>query len=262
MLKLNFFLLLFLLLFFGCATETPPSDDSVEDEVLETSLEQSIIRQCIERHGGSKYENSNISFDFRKRSYRSSIRDGSFIYERITKDETKGQIHDKLTNQGLRRTINGTPVALSPKDSAAYANSVNSVIYFALLPYFLLDEAVQTEYLDTVTVKQQPYHKIKVTFRQEGGGRDFQDEYIYWIHQEENTLDYLAYNYIVDGGGARFREAYNARFINGIRFADYINYKPSTETMKVETFDQLLENGELKELSKIETENISVETIN
>ena len=102
------------------------------------------------------------------------------------------------------------------------------------------------------------YQKVKITFNQKKGGKDFEDEYIYWINKETKTMDYLAYNYLVDGGGARFREAYNIRTIKGIRFADYVNYKPIEKTRDINTFGDLFQNQGLKELSKIESENIIV----
>ena len=68
-------------------------------------------------------------------------------------------------------------------------------------------------------------------------------------------MDYLAYSYEVDGGGVRFREAYNTRKIGGVLFQDYVNYKHLKNT-DVSTFDILFEKGELKELSRIELENV------
>jgi len=163
-----------------------------------------------------------------------------------------------LNNKGLFREINGQKVSLSPKDSSAYSNSVNSVLYFALLPYFLNDPAVNATYLGEADIKGEPYHEIMVTFSKEGGGKDHEDEFVYWIHQERHTMDYLAYNYLTDGGGARFREAYNTRTVEGIRFADYINYKPEGDSRDVATFDSLFEAGKLEELSRIDSENVQV----
>lgn len=37
-------------------------------------------------------------------------------------------------------------------------------------------------------------------------------------------MDFLAYEYNVNGGGVLFREAFNSRMIEGMRFQDYINY--------------------------------------
>ena len=97
-----------------------------------------------------------------------------------------------------------------------------------------------------------------MTFKQEGGGDDFDDEYIYWIHRNRHTVDYLAYSFEVNGGGTRFREAYNVRTVEGIRFADYVNYESTTSDFALENYDQLFEVGKVKELSRIETENIEV----
>lgn len=223
------------------------------------SKAQEVVDRAIEVQGGDRIDHSWIDFDFRGRHYRALRDEGLYTYERIFTDTTSGDtIRDVLTNSGFMRMVDWEEVELSDKDSAAYASSVNSVIYFALLPYFLNDEAVQKTYLGEAEIKGEPYHKIKVTFREEGGGKDFQDEYVYWFHRDAYTLDYLAYNYEVGGGGARFREAYNPRTVGGIRFVDYINYKPVEPTMEVEIFDRLFEQGEMRELSRIDTENIEV----
>ena len=73
------------------------------------------------------------------------------------------------------------------------------------------DPAVQPRYLGVDTLQGEPYHEIEVTFRQDGGGRDYEDRFIYWIHPERHTMDYLAYGFHIDDGGARFREATQER---------------------------------------------------
>lgn len=226
--------------------------------VAPAELAQAVVDSAIAVHGMAAVSGNRIEFDFRNRHYVSERRGWRFTYERIFTDSTGRHIRDVLSNNGLLREIDGMPVSLPAEDSAAYARSVNSVIYFALLPYYLNDRAVVKEYLGEVSIKGQPYHKVKVTFRQEGGGRDFEDEYIYWFHRDRHTMDYVAYNYQVDGGGARFREAYNVRTVGGIRFADYINYEPTDSTLEVATFDHRFTTGGLKELSRIETQQVQV----
>ncbi|HMO38059.1 MAG TPA: hypothetical protein PKC76_01390 [Saprospiraceae bacterium] len=254
-------------LLFLIACQSEPSTDAQSSVVriseTKRTLADSIVNQTIIQHGGALYDNSLIRFTFRERQYKARRQGSSFEYERIFTDTSGRQIRDVLNNGGLYREINGQRASLSAKDSSAYANSVNSVLYFALLPAPLNDRAAIREYLGETTLKGKPYHKIRVTFRQEGGGKDFEDEYVYWIHRDEQTMDYLAYNYQTDGGGARFREAYNVREINGIRFADYINYKPKDPAnLQVATFDQLFANGELEELSRIDSENVEVIVLN
>ena len=38
-------------------------------------------------------------------------------------------------------------------------------------------------------------------------------------------MDHLAYSYETDGGGVSFRKGHNFRELNGMRFADYVNFK-------------------------------------
>jgi hypothetical protein len=155
--------------------------------------------------------------------------------------------------------MGGTAVAI--KDTvmiAKLADAVNSVHYFAQLPYGLNEPAVVKELLGEAVIKNEPYFEIGVTFNQEGGGTDFEDEFVYWIHKENYTVDYLAYSYATNGGGIRFREAINPRTVGGIRFVDYNNFKPATLETPLTDLDTAFEAGKLKLLSKIELENVSV----
>ena len=212
-----------------------------------------IINACIQKHGGEHYENAHYSFDFRKHHYEFLYHGGRYIYQRHLDD---GKTKDILSNAGFKRLVDGKEVELTERKSRGYSNSVNSVHYFAFLPFFLNDKAVHKKLLGSSTIRGKEYYKVEVTFDQEGGGDDHDDVYIYWIGKEDFSMDYLAYSYHVNGGGVRFRAAYNPRTIGGIVFQDYINYKHDKET-PVATLDALYEKGELKELSKIELKNIT-----
>ena len=213
---------------------------------------QRIIDRAIESHGGSNYDEVNFSFQFRKYGYVHFRKYSTYRYERHHAD---GLTKDILDNDGFSRQVNDKKVKLSAKDSNNFSNSVNSVIYFAFLPYFLNDAAVMKKTIGTEEIRGKQYFKIQVTFMQEGGGDDFDDIYVYWINQEDYKVDYLAYSFHVNGGGVRFREAYNRRIIDGITFQDYVNYKHNKNT-PVQELGKIFDNGGLTELSRIELKNI------
>ena len=237
------------LMIFACSSCDPAS------KVGNEAKAQVIIDQSIAAHGGKKFDDVKIAFDFRGRHYTAVRQGGLYTYTRSFRDST-GQVEDRLNNEGLQRKINGRPLALPEERKKAFSNSVNSVIYFALLPYGLNDPAVRKQYLGETTLRQQPYHKIGVTFVAEGGGVDHEDEFIYWINQKTHAVDYLAYSYRTDGGGLRFRQAYRPRQVAGLRFQQYINYEPPQGYKTLAGLDKLFEAGQLKELSRIELENI------
>ena len=113
--------------------------------------------------------------------------------------------------------------------------------------------------LGETTIKGKPYYLVQVTFNPEGGGEDFEDVFLYWIHQKDFTIDYLAYSFEEeDETSFRFREAYNARVINGIRFQDYINYSPEDNSIPLDSAESFYKKGKLEELSRIETEHPEV----
>lgn len=219
---------------------------------------QDIVDRSIAAHGGDLYERSFISFKFRDRNYAIYRDGGMFTYERMYQDSI-GSIHDYLNNDYFAREVNGRHFPLGSADSTRFANGLNSIIYFALLPYALNDPAVKKTLLEPSEIESTKYYKVKVTFSEEGGGEDFEDVYVYWFNAETFTMDYLAYSFKVNGGGTRFRKAQNRRVINGITFQDYLNYSGPEGFADIARFDELMKSGEIKLVSEINLENIQVE---
>ena len=217
-----------------------------------------IVTNAIENHGGELFEKSVIEFDFRKKRYILERDQGLYTYHRIF-DDSLGTIHDILTNDGFKRLVNN--VDIDAEWALRYSSSVNSVAYFALLPFGLNDAAVNKELSGVEEIKGESYYKIKVTFDQAGGGEDFEDEFMYWFHTSSLQLDYFGYYYKTDGGGIRFREAVNTREIGGITLSDYINYKGPAGDNDVASLALRYERGELEKLSEIVLENLEVKRL-
>ncbi|TXE17475.1 deoxyribose-phosphate aldolase [Psychroserpens burtonensis] len=234
--------------------------DVKQDVSAETQKVQSIIDKTIEVSGGNKFDKSAIEFTFRATKY-TSIRDfDSRVLSRYMINENNDSVKDVLSSGEFQRFINDFPISVPDSMAVKYSASVNSVHYFAVLPYGLNDLAVKKTLLEDVLVKNNSYYAVKVTFNQDGGGEDFEDVFMYWVNKETNKVDYLAYSYNEsDGKGIRFREAYNERYVNGLRFVDYNNYKPADSSISLISLPQLFEKGKLKMISKIELENIAVQ---
>ena len=217
-----------------------------------------IVNKAIENAGGERYKNAEIDFVFRKRKYKSKRQGGKFQLERIMTDSTGNKVHDILDNEGLERYVNDSAVALVDSLKTPIGNSVNSVHYFVHLPFGLNADAANKKLLGKDSIAGREYYEIKVTFSQEGGGTDHEDEYLYWIDTQTFKVDYLAYNFETNDGGIRFRKAYNPRVIKGIRFVDYQNYKYEDLSTPLSELDSLFEARELELLSVIETEGVEV----
>ncbi len=227
-------------------------------QLKESTNPDDLVNRSILAHGFDKLEGKVVSFDFRGRQYKVERFEDRYIYYRIWEDSI-GLVTDQLVNSSeFSRTINGQEIVVDEKWQQKYSNSVNSVLYFFQLPYGLNDPAVIKKFEGKTTINEEPYYQVLVTFRQENGGEDFQDEYMYWIHEKNYTVDFLAYNYITDGGGVRFRQAINRRNIEGMLFQDYINYKPDSKVTPLRELPKLLESDQLKQLSLIISENIQV----
>lgn len=251
----NLSLAFFLLFLFTCK-ETKTSDAAIMSA-------EDLVHKSIEMMGGKQIDNSEISFDFRDKHFKAIRDQGKFQLERQFKDSLV-EIRDVLDNSGFARYEEGQKIKVVDSMIPKYSGSVNSVHYFSILPYGLDGKAVHKTYLDSVDIAGEQYHKIKVTFSEDGGGEDFEDEYIYWINSQTYTVDYLAYSYKEEDGspGYRFRKAYNPRKINGVRFVDYENYKPMARNVELKKLDQMFMADQLELVSKIDLKNIEVERLN
>lgn len=243
------------LILIGCAWAVLHACSPINEEHPDP---EDIVQKAIEAAGGTGFHEAKIRFRFREYEYEGHLNHQQYQFKRIGYQEGD-TIIDYLDNDSYWRTING--LSVMPHDTMAikYAASVNSVFYFVLLPLKLSDTAVRLSYDGPDSLGARSYHRLKVTFDEEGGGEDFHDIFLFWFDQETYSMDFLAYQFFTEGGGIRFRKAKNIRAVRGLRFADYDNYEPK---IIVENHSLLLrhfENGDLKLLSEINLEEISVQ---
>ena len=221
---------------------------------------QQIIDKTIRYSGADKIKNSEINFAFREKQYSARRANGSFELSRSTrKDATI--LKETVTNNGYTRTLDGATLKVADSMVSRYSNAINSVHYFAVLPFGLNDKAVQKKLLNAATIKNKEYYKVEVTFSENGGGEDFEDVFIYWIGKEDFLIDYLAYSYHTNNGGKRFRVLKEQCIKNGIRFVDYHNYKPLNSTITLKNIDSAFEENLLKKVSEIVLKDIEVKLL-
>lgn len=197
-----------------------------------------IMDKAFARHGGEYLKNLEIDFKFRNYEYEAKIVNGEFAFQH-------------------RTPIGFSNVSESTKRENFSSSDTKSVFHFALLPYNVNDKLANKELMCTSKIKGEDYYKVEVTFDTNGGGENFEDVYIYWVHKENFTIDYLAYSFYINGGGVRFREAYNQREVNGVRFQDYINYTID-EDYPAQELDYAFQTGLLREISRIDLDDIEV----
>ncbi|HIG73109.1 MAG TPA: hypothetical protein EYQ24_00585 [Bacteroidetes bacterium] len=224
-----------------------------------------LVRQAQAAHGSDALDGATLHFTFRGDAF-TALRDGGrFRYSRTARDERGREVVDVLDNRGLTRTVSGEPVSLSESERLAVETAVNSVVYFATLPAALSDPAVQARALGPDSVAGERYERLEVTFAQDGGGRDWEDRYLYWVHPERGTLDYLAYTYELapdaDGPndtGHRFRRVLDVRDAGGFRIQDYANLTADS-LRQLEEYPAALAAGRTREVSEVRTERAWVE---
>ncbi|WP_179353966.1 DUF6503 family protein [Winogradskyella vidalii] len=254
--------LLVVILFLACKNDNTNKTQNEAIATEKTLTANDIINQSIEVSGGDNFKRSSLKFEFRDTYYQALRKNHEFLLVRLTVEDNDS-IFDMLSNVGYERYNNETFVKLEDSIAKKYEASVNSVHYFSVLPYGLNDAAVNKTLLGSEQIKSKNYYKIKVTFNEAGGGEDFDDVFVYWINKETFKADYLAYSYKEESGlGMRFREAYNERYINSLRFVDYNNFKSEDQSIPVEKLGKAFEANQLELLSKIELDNVEVQLVN
>jgi hypothetical protein len=260
-------LLLATALLLSACVDAPTTDDDERAAAAGDARVRAVIDSARAAAGADVLDRgARVSFTFRGDRFALRRRgDGTFSYARTAGDSLGRRIRDVLTADTLRRRIDGRS---APLDSAArrrIETAVNSVAYFALLPVPLGDPAVEPRYAGTDTLGGTPYHRVAVTFRQQGGGRDWQDRFVYWFDRRDFSMDYLAYAYGLGAGddyGTRFREAFNVRRVGGVRFADYRNYTTCSNRLppdQLARYGRLFEADSLRRVSTVALDSVRVE---
>ena len=218
---------------------------------------QEWVDASVHFYGQDQWDRVDIRFRFRQHDYALNRSLKGVVYTRKTL--SKPYIVDSLFDDGrLIRYQDSIPQILSDSLQKIYAASVNSVLYFFQIPRVLNDPAVIKRKLPDTQIQGNTYHTLGVTFQQEGGGSDYEDEFRYWIDPKTFAIDYMAYRYLTDGGGIRFRVAKNRRDYDGAVFQDYSNFKPLSAAIKLDELPQLYESGKLIEISQIENSAITI----
>ncbi len=217
-----------------------------------------IVAASIDRHGGDGFDRVHLTWDFRGVPFEVIRYDGSFRYQRTVEDSLGSPVVEVIQNEGSWVEVDGERRELDPQSRARLETAVNSVVYFGFLPFHLDDPPVRATDLGTGELAGEPYRKIGITFEQEGGGPDWEDRFIYWFHEVDGQLDYLAYREAADVETTRFRRAVNRREIGGLLVQDYENYTGDPDVGDVADYDRLFEAGRLRLVSMVEFENLAV----
>ena len=220
-----------------------------------------VVWDSIERHGGEVFDRIHIRWGFRGVPFEVTRDDGRFRYQRTVQDSLGQAIVEVMENEGSWIEVNGERQDLDPQSRARLEFDVNSVVYFGFLPFRLDDPVVQLADLGTGEVEGELYRKVGVTFEREGGGLNWEDRFVYWFHEGDHTLDYLAHLEAADVETTRFRRAVNRREVGGLLVQDYENYTGDPDVGDVADYDRLFEAGSLRLLSMVEFDDLEVSVV-
>lgn len=216
------------------------------------------LRATIVAHGADRLADARVDFSFRGTPYRMTRVAGRFTYERWR--EVDGEpVHERLDNRGFRATRAGEALPLEPQAADARGRGLNSVVYFASLPYGLEDPAVRATDLGPSTLEGRPVDRIEVRFAAEGGGHDHDDVFVYWLDAQTHRLAALAYRFHTGKGGVRLRRVAGTVVAGGVTFTQWDNYGlDGADLPELTALPDLQAKGALPRLSSIVLEDVRI----
>jgi len=219
---------------------------------------EQVIQASIERHGGQSFDRVVIRWDFRDVPFEIYRDRGLYRYQRTVTDPSGEVVVQVMENTGTWVEVDGERREVDADAARRIESAVNSVVYLGFLPFRLDDPAVRLADLGSAEMAGEVYRKIEVSFEQTGGGRDWQDRFVYWFRDGDWTLDYLAYWEAVDPPVTRFRRAVNRREVGGVLVQDYENYRAEDLSIDIADYDRLFEAGGMTLVSMVEFDNLRV----
>lgn len=233
----------------GCTTGA-----SVREGAESKSEGAAWVRRAVQAHGAARLAEATVDFSFRGTPHRMTRSGGRFRFERWPRPDQ----HEVLTNEGYALFVNGERAKLSAAAAAARARSLNSVVYFASLPYVLEDPAVNAVHAGQQEVDGETYDVLEVTFDLEGGGEDHDDRFRYWLDPESGELELMAYSFTRGEGGVRLRVRTSTVGAGGVTFVNWKNFGDPNADTPLSQLPKLWLQGELPELSEILLDDIRV----
>ena len=242
------------------ACDPPPERPQGDAQAL------ALLDRARTHHGSALLEEAEVSFRFRGTPYTARRDGGAFRYARTRTDSLGRTVDEVLTNDGVARRVDGAEVALTATEAEALAESIDSVVYFALLPRALSDPAVRARLLTPDRVGGEDYDRVEVTFA--GDGADaVEDRYVYWL-RDDGQIGAYAYSYRPTPGdtsrtetGTRFRVPIGGARVGGVLFQDWRNLTADSlrgVDAPIETFGDLHDAGRTFEVSEVVLDSVAV----
>lgn len=223
-----------------------------------------LIDRARTHHGSALLDRAEMRFSFRGTPYRIWRDEDAFRYTRTTTDSLGRTVEEVIDNDGTRRLVDGAEVALDAAEAGRVGESINSVVYFATLPAKLTDPAVRARLLAPDRVSGEDYDRIEVTFAQDGGGKDHQDRYVYWL-RSDGEIGYFAYSYAETPGdtaraatGTRFRVPIRSQRVAGVLVQDWRNLSADSLD-QIERFGDAFDERRTFEVSEVILDDVSID---
>lgn len=222
-----------------------------------------IIERAISHHGGELFESTRTRFELCSAAgcfgVEAALDGGLFEYV-VSRRTAEGERRVRWTNDETEMWLDGEPVALDARLERSAQDWVMGRVYFAFLPYRLLDPGVRWEDRGIVDWEGRSLHEVKVTF-EPGTGTHHEDEYRYWFDSETGRLEQFAYSFTSGRGGMRFRTAHDFRRVGGILFFDQENFGIDGPGHSVDDITPDFVSQRMRHVSTVTLERIEVEPL-
>ena len=219
-----------------------------------TVTAKDILVNTIDASGGDYFNNSTVSFNMADLDYKLFRKDNIAEFE-VTRQLDTLNYKAVYKNGYSAYFVNDSLQEENYYSRKFIESKLEGLTYIFSIPFNLNQNATQLTRLEDVIIDDKLHYALHVTFTEIEGQPS--DEFILYINQATNLMDYYIQIFHLTGGTPLFKKAINRRSVNSIQFSDFWAFKID-DTSNLKSAYKNYNRRNLKAHKKIEFENINV----
>jgi len=212
---------------------------SISALIFACSKSDTIIEEAIRVSGYKDHGTFKAEFDIEDTHYIVTQSKESFSYERIFKDSIL-TIHDILNNKGFMRMADTLTEILPESEARLLSSSLDSTVFFALIPKCLVDAAFIKNYLGQDSFQSQLFDLFEIKSSVESAKQSS----IYcrlWIDADHRIR--FIQNFTCNSDPSNNLTEISAyQNVMGIQIPEFITYQMVNNSAGSDDLDPLLKN--------------------
>ena len=215
-----------------------------------------VLKDAAQHLGKDKMYNSTVTFDVNDMHYESRRKDNEYHFS-MTRTMDTITYQAKAYNGGFEYTENGTSKSYGFQNLQV-EKQLLAINHFMEIPMLFIDDnsAVITQKSPTIIDKKN--YQVFHVYYKSLMPTDLISNYYLYVHEKEQTVDFIGYDFAPAEDRLFFRESFNRRIVEGITFEDYRTFRTKTSGVHMDSLPNLFLRNELDLKAAFKPENVKV----